>query len=344
MKYVNAFMMPNSKILFFISLLGIPVSDLLYIDRPRDVRPSKLLKVLAQVGVVVEIIVGPLCLFQPQLGVPLATMFHVYILSMTPFASVQEWNCACLFFVHGAFGSNFKGYSLSSFAEETLKLDPILAAFLAFVLMAVPLYGNICPKRVPFLTAYRPYAGNWRFTWHIISNKAKDKLRKLKSLEGVFISENAQMLWKQNPHFCDQFEDYFTGNLIAFPHFRPLIPIIETLQKRMRWKTDDFTTLFNEIFLNAITGWTLGTGFYVNDAFWDALVTTCDLKEGEMFCAIFEPQAIHDHTAEWHVVDVVTREKIIHGKAPYAALETFQPTEMSVEMLEACSVMKSKKE
>ena len=183
MKYVNAFMMPNSKILFFISLLGIPVSDLLYIDRPRDVRPSKLLKVLAQVGVVVEIIVGPLCLFQPQLGVPLATMFHVYILSMTPFASVQEWNCACLFFVHGAFGSNFKGYSLSSFAEETLKLDPILAAFLAFVLMAVPLYGNICPKRVPFLTAYRPYAGNWRFTWHIISNKAKDKLRKLKSLE-----------------------------------------------------------------------------------------------------------------------------------------------------------------
>ena len=30
-----------------------------------------------------------------------------------------------------------------------------------------------------------------------------------------------------------------------------------------RPRLQDFTTLFNEIFLNAIMGWTLGTGFYV---------------------------------------------------------------------------------
>ena len=51
------------------------------------------------------------------------------------------------------------------------------------------------------------YAGNWRFTWHIVDNKAKEKLRKLKTLEGIFVTENARMLWGANPHFCEQFED-----------------------------------------------------------------------------------------------------------------------------------------
>ena len=44
---------------------------------------------------------------------------------------------------------------------------------------------QLYPKEVPFLVAFRPYAGNWRFTWHIVDNKARDKLRKLKTLEGV---------------------------------------------------------------------------------------------------------------------------------------------------------------
>merc|ERR1740130_1996078 len=141
-------------------------------------------------------------------------------------------------------------------------MDPRLVAFLALVLVLVPLVGQLYPKVVPFLTAFRPYAGNWRFTWHIVDNKAKHKLRKLKVLEGIFIGENAQGLWCGNPHFCDQFEDYFAGNMVFFPHFRPLIPMIEKLQKKMGWGADDFTTLFNEIFFNAVLGWCLGTGFY----------------------------------------------------------------------------------
>ena len=50
--------------------------------------------------------------------------------------------------------------------------------------------------------------------------------------------------------------------MVFFPHFRPLIPMIEKLQKKMGWGADDFTTLFNEIFFNAVLGWCLGTGFY----------------------------------------------------------------------------------
>ena len=61
------------------------------------------------------------------------------------------------------------------------------------------------------------------------------------------------MLWGANPHFCDQFEDYFTGNMVFFPHFRPLIPMVEKLQAMKGWGTDDYTMLFNEVQRNAIT-------------------------------------------------------------------------------------------
>jgi hypothetical protein len=222
-------------------------------------------------------------------------------------------------------------------------LPPSLLGFLAFVLLAVPVYGQIYPKEVPFLVAFRPYAGNWRFTWHIVANKAKDKLRKLKTLEGPCIGENAKMLWGGNPHFCNQFEDYFSGNMVFFPHFRPLIPMVESLEKRMGWKTDDYTTLFNECFLNAVMGWTLGTGFYVNKRFMAAVTETCGFEKGECFVAVFEPQGLLDHTSEWSCVDITEPDKkVYHGKLPYAVLEDMQPCDMTMEMFQQASVLEGR--
>ena len=59
--------------------------------------------------------------------------------------------------------------------------------------------------------------------------------------------------------------------------------MIESLEKKMRWKTDDYVTLFNEIFLNAVTGWTLGTGYYVNGPYFDAITSTCGFEKGELY-------------------------------------------------------------
>ena len=39
--------------------------------------------------------------------------------------------------------------------------------------------------------------------------------------------------------------------------------MIEKLEKRMKWNPNDYKTLFNEVFLNAVCGWCLGTGYYV---------------------------------------------------------------------------------
>ena len=103
------------------------------------------------------------------------------------------------------------------------------------------------------------------------------------------------------------------------------------------------TTLFNEIFLNAITGWTLGTGWYVRGAYFDAVASTCGFAAGECYVAVFEPHSLLDHTSEWHLVDITKPDvKVMHGKMPYAELEAMQPTELTLAAFEAHSVLGKK--
>jgi len=70
----------------------------------------------------------------------------------------------------------------------------VLLSFIIICLLLIPLIGLIWPKLVPFLIAYRPYAGNWRWSYHIVSKKAENKMNKLKTPESVFLSKNMEEL------------------------------------------------------------------------------------------------------------------------------------------------------
>ena len=220
MKYVNAFMMPNSKLLAIFGLF-LPVSDMLYKDRKgtkgkADVNPSRFLEFLAQFGCIGEISLGPLCLFYPKLGVPLALAFHLYILSMTPFASVMEWNVFCIYLVCSLFSQQysphgFTGNSLTTYVTEIwLGCRSICGSSWSWYCLLFLVWKPL-PKKCTLFNSISPLRRQLEVYWHIVSNKAKEKLRKLRCLEGIFITENAKLLWGGNPHFCAQFEDYFSG-------------------------------------------------------------------------------------------------------------------------------------
>ena len=101
-------------------------------------------------------------------------------------------------------------------------MDPRLVAFLALVLVLVPLVGQLYPKVVPFLTAFRPYAGNWRFTWHIVDNKHRHKLRKLKVCERISLLPLAVQC--EGLHQLFKFHQLFP----RYPCISPQIAIILT--------------------------------------------------------------------------------------------------------------------
>ena len=94
--------------------------------------------------------------------------------------------------------------------------------------------------------------------------------------------------------------------------------------------------LFNEAFLNAIMGWTLGTGFYVRGAYFAAVASTCGFEPGECYIAVFEPQGLLNHECEWHLVDICHPEvKVMHGTGlHYRELERMQPGGMPLALFE----------
>ena len=97
---------------------------------------------MAYFGVAMEIALAPLCILVPAVGVPVAVSFHLYILSLTPFASVMEWNLACLYMV----GVLFHTHNLEP--AQLGAADGRLLAFLALVSVLIPAYGQIFPKQV----------------------------------------------------------------------------------------------------------------------------------------------------------------------------------------------------
>jgi len=315
-KYVNATMPINSLLLRpFPSLL-----KLLH-QGPEDASPSELCCWITRFATVLECSLGAACVFCPSIGVPLMAKFHLYIFSMVPFASVMEWNVFCI--MSGLYLFWFNTVAIPA------NLNPLLSCFLVLVLVVVPALGQLFPRWVPFLIAYRPYAGNWRWSWHIVARKAEGKLKRLRSLDSVYLTENCVGTFP-NEDSCHQMEYTIGCSALNFPHFRPLVPLVEELEDLNKWAgPEDYHCLGQEAFYNAIYGWGLGVGYYTKPSHLEALHSICEFEKGECYVATFEPMGLLDHTAEWSVTDVADPgTPVITGKLPYHELEQFPPTGM----------------
>ena len=178
-----------------------------------------------------------------------------------------------------------------------------------------------------------------------MSSKGQEKLRKLKTAESLFAEEN-------NPdpetfEFNRQFSQYsLPAQLTLWPHFRPLIPIVEWLQKLNKWATaDDYRVMFHMPFLAQVHGWNLGTGWNIRAGapYYPELQAQCNFAKGECYMVAFPPLSLVDHTAEWYIIDVAdpstyNGDGILHGFAPYSELAKFQPIEMDISHLEQWSI------
>eukprot|EP01006_Ploeotia_vitrea_P043380 TRINITY_DN66723_c7_g5_i2.p1 TRINITY_DN66723_c7_g5~~TRINITY_DN66723_c7_g5_i2.p1 ORF type:complete len:397 (-),score=7.06 TRINITY_DN66723_c7_g5_i2:197-1387(-) len=138
-KYVIAQMTPNCQ---FLRVCPSFVKAL-FKDYPKDLNPSNLAFLIALKGCTVEVAMGWLCVYQPtaHLGVFITTLFHIYILSMLPFASVMEWNVFCI----NATWFLFYGNSVSVPDD----LSPVLTTFLVVMLIVVPVFGQLFPRTSP---------------------------------------------------------------------------------------------------------------------------------------------------------------------------------------------------
>ena len=71
-----------------------------------------------------------------------------------------------------------KSFSLVTQLEKELtQISPAwVGAFLAVMLVALPLAGNLWPARISFLLAMRYYAGNWAWSVWLLKGESHRKL------------------------------------------------------------------------------------------------------------------------------------------------------------------------
>src|SRR5271166_2672030 len=270
-----------------------------YRDFPRDIRPSRLARLMAHGGgTLVEIITPLVLLLSPWKPVTLAAVavmviFHLFIISTFPLAVPLEWNVlfgyAAVFLFAGY--PSWHGYAITDMSSPWLLLA-IVAALLFF-----PVLGNLRPDLVSFLPSLRQYAGNWASALWAFAPGAEEKLNAVK---------------RPTANQVDQ--------LVAFGYDREWADV--TMQLTIAWRTmhsqgrglfslllrhlpdiDTRTVREAEFVCNSLVGFTFGDGHLHNEDLIRAVQDQADFEPGELVVVWVESQPVHRDDQAYKVID-----------------------------------------
>merc|ERR1719238_1068254 len=302
--------------------------------------PGSISNFVAICGSSLEIIFpGMCCLSDPTwkiCGTLGMCLYHGFIINTLPFASVFEWNYFCIIMAIFLFYP-----SVNTFAWPT---STPLVCFLCLVSFIVPLLGNIFPNVIPFLVAYRPYMGNWRFNFYVCHKSGLEKHKNLKTWENPWTEENGKWFYgklgsigKQGYDAMEQWPYIIGSSLMYVPGYRSFISIMEKLVEDNDWDINDVLWSFSEPYQNQVFGWSLGTGWIAaRECVRQAYNEICKFDEKEMYFIQFEPVssfACGNYGVKYRCYDVTKgpREAQYHGKIPYSELSSGQPMEFHLK-------------
>jgi len=270
---------------------------LMYRSYPDDLRPSSAATLMGHVGTAFELSVPLVLLLSPggwslTAGIVMMLMLHGFITSNVPMGVPIEWNVTV---VYGAFALFWAHPDVS-----VLDVGPApVALFLALMLVAVPLLGNVWPGRVSFLLAMRYYAGNWAYGVWLFRGDAYRKLDRL--------TKSAPWVYDQLDRFYDRRTAVgLVGKVMAFRlmhlHGRALPPLVAKAVPRL----EDYEYVDGEIVAGLVLGWNFGDGHLHREPLLAAVQAQCGFDEGELRCIFVESQPLGRQTMEYRIHDAKT--------------------------------------
>ncbi len=289
----------------------------LFRNFPDDLRPSSLAAVIAHFGTVVEY-TFPIVLLLSA-GGPMTTpalivmfCFHLFIAGNFPMGMPVEWNVMMVYggiTLFGVFGS---------VPVSALAATPLLAAFLAIVLFAVPLFGNLVPSKVSFLCAMRYYAGNWAYGVWLFRG---DSARKLDRLTKV-----VPLMRDQLTRILDD-RDAIEWPIELQPSFRLMHLQGRALHDALPLAVDDlrdYEWMDGEMIAGLALGWNFGDGHLHDLQFLEAIQEQCHFEEGELRVIFVESQPLFGSTMAWKIADAATGV-FAEGESKLAEMVQRQP-------------------
>jgi hypothetical protein len=291
----------------------------MYRHYPDDLAPSRA-AVIAHAGTMVEFAVpiilllahgGPLT----AAGIGLMVFLHVFITSQVPLGVPIEWN------VMMVYGGVFLFWKHA--ATTVFTMPPLMGVFLAVMLVAVPLAGNLFPRRVSFLLSMRYYAGNWAYSVWLFRGESHRKLDRLV---------------KASPWIADQLGSMYdeattvgvTGKVVAFRlmhlHGRALPLLLPKAVDRI----DDYQWVDGEVVAGMVLGWNFGDGHLHDERLLSAVQQQCGFEPGELRCVFVESQPLLRDTLSYRIADAA-EGLVEEGVVDVADLRRRQPWPDSLE-------------
>jgi hypothetical protein len=287
----------------------------MYRDYPTDLRPSLPARVVAHVGTALELAV-PIAFLATPLGMPpvvgvvLALLLHGYITSNVPMGVPLEWNVMVAYGAFALFWAH-PGVSIAMIGP------PVIAVFLAVMLVGVPLLGNLAPARVSFLLAMRYYAGNWPYSIWLFRGTSHERLRRL--------TTSSAWVYDQLARFYDRATSVgLFGKVLGFRlmhlHGRALPQLVPKAVERLT----DYEWVDGEVVAGLALGWNFGDGHLHHEQLLASLQAQCGFEPGELRCIFVEPQPLGRDAVAYRIVDAATGP-IASGAVSIVELRGRQP-------------------
>ena len=286
---------------------------LMYRNYPDDLSPSKV-AVIAHGGTILEFAVpvvllagdgGPLT----TAGLVLMLLLHLYITSNVPMGVPIEWN---FMMVYGAFFLFWKHASAS-----LLSMSLPAVAFLAVMLVLIPLLGNLLPSRVSFLMAMRYYAGNWAYSIWLFKGDTYRKLDRLKK-SSKWVVDQLGILYDKSTSVG------IVGKVMGFRLMHLHGRALPLLLPKAVDQLDEYEWVDGELIAGLVLGWNFGEGHLHREQLLRSVQEQCGFEEGELRCIFVESQPLGQSTLHYRIADAKTGP-IEQGHLEVADLKKRQP-------------------
>jgi hypothetical protein len=269
----------------------------MYRSYPDDLRPSRLAVAMSHAGTALELSVPIILLVSPGgtslvIGIILMLALHLFITGNVPLGVPIEWN---VMVVYGAFALFW------AHPEVTVQDlgSPALAVFLAIMLVALPLFGNLVPSRLSFLLAMRFYAGNWAYGVWLFRGESYRKLDRLT---------------KASPWVYDQLDRFYdrptsiglVGKVMGFRLMHLQGRALSVLIPKAVERLEDYEYVDGEIVAGIVLGWNFGDGHLHREPLLRAVQDQCGFLPGELRCIFVEGQPFGRATMSYRIHDAAT--------------------------------------
>jgi len=284
---------------------------------PDDLRPSRLADI-AHGGAALEFGV-PLVLFLGRggtlttIGLIMMVFLHAFIMSNVPAGVPLEWN---VMMVYGGFFLFDKHAHVSIFS-----VSPLSGAFLAVMIVLIPLLGNLFPSRISFLMSMRYYAGNWPYSVWLFKGESYRKLDRVK--------KTAAWVPDQLSRFYDQTTAVaLSSGIVGWRLMHLQGRALSDLVPRAVDTFEDYTWLDGELVCGMVLGYNFGDGHLHDEEFLHAVQQQCDFEDGELRVIMVEAQPFGRRTINYRIHDAETGQ-LAEGVIDVHELRERQPWESS---------------